>query len=100
MADVSLICAHYWDFCAVQFTSVERALEYTRLPQEAERIVSDNRPPDSWPQYGAIRLENLTVRYRAGLDPVLKDVSVSISGGEKCGVVGRTGRQRNTFLNS
>ena len=40
-------------------------------------------PPDSWPDKGRIQLDNYSVRYREGLDLVLKDISADISGGER-----------------
>lgn len=80
------------------FTGVERAIEYTQLPQEGARVIAGRRPPEGWPAAGAIRLESVTVRYRAGLDPVLTDVTVAIAGGEKCGIVGRTGAGKSTLM--
>ncbi|CAI5519767.1 unnamed protein product [Closterium sp. Naga37s-1] len=123
----------------IMFTGVERALEYTHLPQEegpegrqwegeggrrgggkmgrkggskskskgglsmmdkeqreekGEQGRGEERDEGQvaaeWPSEGAVRVEGLTVRYRAALDPVLHDVSFQLHGGEKCGVVGRT----------
>ena len=47
---------------------------------------------------GSIEIINLTVKYRADLDPVLKRVSLSIPGGRKVGVCGRTGSGKSSLL--
>ena len=77
--------------------SVERVLEYARLPSEAPEIISKNRPPVSWPAKGALSFDNYSTRYRKGLDLVLKDVSLDIKAREKIGVVGRTGAGKSSL---
>lgn len=77
--------------------SVERVLEYARLPSEAPEVISKNRPPNSWPAKGAVSFNNFSTRYRPGLDLVLKNVSMSIKSHEKIGVVGRTGAGKSSL---
>lgn len=81
-----------------QFTGAERAMDYTKLPQEGERIIRGRRPPPQWPTTGTLTLDHLTIRYRPGLDPVLSDLSLTIQGGEKVGIVGRTGAGKSTLM--
>lgn len=47
--------------------------------------------PDNWPWSGQIIMENVQLRYRTDLPLVLHGVTADIKGGEKIGVVGRTG---------
>lgn len=54
--------------------------------------------PTSWPASGDIRITNLWMRYRAGLAPVLRGLSVQIPSGARVGVVGRTGAGKSSFL--
>ncbi|CEM33729.1 unnamed protein product [Vitrella brassicaformis CCMP3155] len=78
---------------------VERVQEYaTTLPQEAALVVEGNRPPSDWPQKGRLSLKNLQVRYRPGLPLVLKGLTVTIEGGQKIGIVGRTGAGKSTLM--
>ncbi|CAM5999085.1 unnamed protein product, partial [Sphagnum balticum] len=51
----------------------------------------------TWPTSGNIDFRKYSTCYRAGLDPVLKNLSVTIKGGEKVGVVGRTGAGKSSM---
>ena len=77
--------------------SVERALEYARLPSEGPEIIPNKRPPISWPAKGAVSFTNFSTRYRPELDPVLRDVNLIIKPHEKIGVVGRTGAGKSSL---
>ncbi|TKA74270.1 hypothetical protein B0A55_06197 [Friedmanniomyces simplex] len=77
--------------------SVERVLEYARLPAEAPEIISKNRPPVSWPSKGAVSFNGYSTRYRPGLDLVLRNVNLNIKSHEKVGVVGRTGAGKSSL---
>ncbi|KAL3423537.1 ABC metal ion transporter [Phlyctema vagabunda] len=77
--------------------SVERVLEYARLPSEAPEVIHRNRPPISWPASGAVQFNNFSTRYRPGLDLVLKGIDLDIKPHEKIGVVGRTGAGKSSL---
>ncbi|EAA28910.1 hypothetical protein GE21DRAFT_4891 [Neurospora crassa] len=77
--------------------SVERVLEYARIPSEAPEIIHRNRPPASWPARGEVEFNNYSARYREGLDLVLKNIKLDIKSHEKIGVVGRTGAGKSSL---
>ncbi|XP_046682900.1 multidrug resistance-associated protein 1-like isoform X2 [Homalodisca vitripennis] len=76
--------------------SVERVKEYAELPQEAALVV-EPRPKPEWPDQGVVKFQNYKVRYREGLDLILKGVSFTVSGSEKIGIVGRTGAGKSSL---
>lgn len=80
--------------------SVERAGTYIELPSEGPSIIESNRPPPGWPSSGSIRFENVVLRYRPELPPVLHDLSFMISPSDKVGIVGRTGAGKSSMLNA
>jgi ABC-type multidrug transport system fused ATPase/permease subunit len=56
------------------------------------------QPSVDWPVHGQIEVCNLNYRYRSGLPLTLKDVSFEVDGGERIGVVGRTGAGKSTLM--
>ncbi|XP_054264333.1 ATP-binding cassette sub-family C member 3-like [Macrosteles quadrilineatus] len=76
--------------------SVERISEYSQIPQEAAWQLQF-RPPTEWPINGAINFQNYQVRYREGLELVLRGITLSVNGGEKVGIVGRTGAGKSSL---
>ncbi|KAH9856552.1 ABC protein [Lenzites betulinus] len=81
-------------------SSVERILEYSRddkIPQEAPHEVAE-KPAPEWPSKGAVEFKDVLMRYREGLPLVLKGLSMQVHGGEKIGVVGRTGAGKSSLM--
>ncbi|BFZ19876.1 hypothetical protein BsWGS_22915 [Bradybaena similaris] len=77
--------------------SAERILEYAEIPTEAPWEVPETEPPKSWPDEGRVAFDDLQFRYREGLELVLKGVTCDLKGGEKVGIVGRTGAGKSSL---
>lgn len=67
--------------------AIERIEEYTNREQEAPWKTKDVDP--TWPQNGIVEFKNFQVRYREGLDLVLKGIDFAVLAQEKVGIVGR-----------
>ncbi|KAH9503693.1 Multidrug resistance-associated protein 1, partial [Bulinus truncatus] len=80
-----------------QVVSVERIVEYSELKSEAAWDNFMNRCPAGWPINGHVLVENLQVRYREGLDLVLKGINFEVNPKEKVGIVGRTGAGKSSL---
>ncbi|KAF5810680.1 putative ABC-type xenobiotic transporter [Helianthus annuus] len=80
--------------------AVERVGTYIELPSEAPAIIENNRPPPGWPSSGSIKFENVALRYRPELPPVLHGLSFFIPPSDKVGIVGRTGAGKSSMLNA
>ncbi|PNJ01932.1 ABCC1 isoform 2, partial [Pongo abelii] len=77
--------------------AVERLKEYSETEKEAPWQIQETAPPSSWPQVGRVEFRNYCLRYREDLDFVLKHINVTINGGEKVGIVGRTGAGKSSL---
>ncbi|NWZ41535.1 MRP3 protein, partial [Brachypodius atriceps] len=77
--------------------AVERIKEYSETETEAPWTIEGKRPPENWPCKGELEFVNYSVRYRKGLDLVLKGLNLQVYGGEKIGIVGRTGAGKSSM---
>ncbi|GLT67384.1 hypothetical protein SLA2020_396980 [Shorea laevis] len=87
-------------FAENSLNAVERIGTYIELPSEAPLIIESNHPPPGWPSSGSIRFEDVVMRYRPELPPVLHGISFKISPSDKVGIVGRTGAGKSSLLNT
>ncbi|KAG5515915.1 hypothetical protein RHGRI_036827 [Rhododendron griersonianum] len=80
--------------------AVERIGTYIDLPSEGPSVIESNRPPPGWPSSGSIKFEDVVLRYRPELPPVLHGLSFTIAPSDKVGIVGRTGAGKSSMLNA
>ncbi|KHG28682.1 ABC transporter C family member 4 [Gossypium arboreum] len=81
-----------------RMVSVERIKQFSSIQPEAAWHNKNHLPPPNWPAHGNVELKDLQVRYRPSTPLVLKGITLSINGGEKIGVVGRTGSGKSTLI--
>ena len=84
---------------SITMNSVERILHYVNDddPEEPEgkKLVE---PPSGWPNAGQIKFDRLSMRYREGLDLVLRGLTFTVEGGQRVGICGRTGAGKSSLL--
>jgi len=96
-------------------TSLERVLEYYKLPQEPnwhEEVDKDLCPQLSkrgkrctvpkesmkmWPSKGEIEFQEASLVYRPGLPPAIDRLSVRFEGGSRIAIIGRTGAGKSSL---
>lgn len=78
--------------------SVERLDQYMHVPSEAPEVIESNRPPAKWPTVGRVEIQDLKIKYRANAPLVLRGISCTFEGGDKIGIVGRTGSGKTTLI--
>ncbi|KAL2926243.1 ABC transporter C family member 3 [Bienertia sinuspersici] len=89
-----------WNLCNMEnkIISVERIFQYTSIPSEPPLIIEDNRPNPSWPSHGEVNVQDLQIRYAPHMPLVLRGITCTFQGGEKTGIVGRTGSGKSTLI--
>lgn len=77
--------------------STERLLHFAEEiePQDYEK---GKQPPPEWPQLGAIKFNNVQMRYANDLPLVLKGLTLDIKPGMRVGIVGRTGAGKSSIM--
>uniref|UniRef100_A0A3Q3FJ42 Multidrug resistance-associated protein 1 n=1 Tax=Labrus bergylta TaxID=56723 RepID=A0A3Q3FJ42_9LABR len=65
---------------------------------QAEWKLDSSSLPAGWPTEGHIQIRGFSLRYRPDLEPAIRNISIDIQGGEKVGIVGRTGAGKSSLM--
>ncbi|MCJ1406702.1 hypothetical protein MMC19_000769 [Ptychographa xylographoides] len=93
-------------FTVRQLAEVENAMNATErihyygteLDEEAPLHLTE--VPASWPQKGEIVFNHVQMRYRENLPLVLQGLDMKVAGGERIGIVGRTGAGKSSIMST
>ncbi|XP_022080967.1 ATP-binding cassette sub-family C member 9-like isoform X2 [Acanthaster planci] len=77
-----------------QMNAIERMKYYSEIPTENYK---GKLPKPEWPDWGAVSVNNISVRYAEKLEPVLQNISLDIQPGQKIGICGRTGSGKSSL---
>uniref|UniRef100_H3HD40 Uncharacterized protein n=1 Tax=Phytophthora ramorum TaxID=164328 RepID=H3HD40_PHYRM len=79
--------------------SPERMQEYIDIEQEAPGRVKMMDPSAQldWPSIGSIAFDKVSFRYKQNGELVLRNLSFTVNGGQKIGIVGRTGAGKSSL---
>ncbi|KAJ2762874.1 Multidrug resistance-associated protein 1 [Coemansia sp. BCRC 34490] len=64
---------------------------------DSDKDNTKEQPPASWPSSGKIEFRNFSMKYHEDLEYALKNISLTISPGNKVGIVGRTGAGKTSL---
>ncbi|CAJ1389613.1 unnamed protein product [Effrenium voratum] len=79
------------------FTSVERLQHFHGIEQEKQAEAEAEAGAD-WPFVGKLVFEEVQLRYRPHLPLVLRQISFNVLGGQRVGLIGRTGSGKSTMM--
>uniref|UniRef100_A0A2K5U4F4 Cystic fibrosis transmembrane conductance regulator n=1 Tax=Macaca fascicularis TaxID=9541 RepID=A0A2K5U4F4_MACFA len=99
--------------------SVSRVFKFIDMPTEEGKPTRSTKPykngqlskvmvienshvkkDDIWPSGGQMTVKDLTAKYTEGGNPILENISFSISPGQRVGLLGRTGSGKSTLLSA
>ncbi|KAJ5287805.1 hypothetical protein N7478_003491 [Penicillium angulare] len=101
-----LAIAQMLQFTVRQLAEVENNMNATERVNYYGTELEEEAPltlgvvPESWPEKGHIEFKDTKMRYRAELPLVLKGLSMDIRGGERIGIVGRTGAGKSSIMSA
>lgn len=67
-------------------------------PDEKAGSIPSKVAHTDWITAGSIMFQNVVLRYKPELPPALNSISFKVQGGQKVGIVGRTGCGKSTVL--
>lgn len=79
-------------------TSVERITEYINLKSEETSQQQCNELPEQWPKNGLIEFKDVSLKYSASGNFMLKSLNITINSGEKVAIVGRTAAGKSSIV--
>jgi ATP-binding cassette, subfamily C (CFTR/MRP), member 1 len=108
-----------WTMLETSLGAITRIRDFAR-DTPSELLSDENKDPgEYWPDHGAVEFKDVSIRYRWGLSnlsnplflltqffhsetssTVLKDISFTITGGQKIGICGRSGSGKSTLVQS
>ncbi|KAK0189837.1 ABC protein [Armillaria mellea] len=80
--------------------AVERVISYSDgevVDQEAPYQMDTDKSTAQW-SHGSIQFRDVEMSYRPGMPRVLRGITLDIKGGEKIGIVGRTGAGKSSLI--
>ena len=93
-------------FTVRQLAEMENAMNATERIHYYGNHLDEEPPlhlaevPSSWPQQGEIVFHEVQMRYREGLPLVLQGLNMAVAGGERIGIVGRTGAGKSSIMSA
>lgn len=93
-------------FTVRQLAEMENAMNATERIHYYGNHLDEEPPlhlaevPSSWPQRGEIVFHEVQMRYREGLPLVLQGLNMAVAGGERIGIVGRTGAGKSSIMSA
>lgn len=89
-----------WVHVETALGAINRIRTYVTTTKLENTEHENEAAPENWPTAGAVVFSNVSASYGNSGEPVLKNINLSISPGEKVAVCGRTGSGKSSLISS
>jgi ABC-type multidrug transport system fused ATPase/permease subunit len=90
-----------WTNLETSLGAISRLISFSATTKSENTAEERNSVAESWPEYGSIEFKNVSASYSFSPlegDLVIKNLSLSISPGEKIGICGRSGSGKSSLI--
>ncbi|KAI1751604.1 P-loop containing nucleoside triphosphate hydrolase protein [Xylaria castorea] len=88
----------FWTLLETSLGAIARIKDFSDTTPREAITEESSEPPSPWPNHGAVTFESVSARYEEHGPLILKDLSFSLKGGQKIGIVGRTGSGKSSTV--
>jgi ATP-binding cassette, subfamily C (CFTR/MRP), member 1 len=88
----------FWTLLETSLGAVSRVKEFTENTESENLTGEDRIPPPEWPLRGDLEITGMSAAYSSNTSPVLSNITLSITHGQKVAVCGRTGSGKSSLL--
>lgn len=88
----------FWTLLETSLGAVSRIKEFTENTKSENLAGEDRSPPPEWPLRGDLEIIGISAAYSSNTSPVLSNITLSITHGQKVAVCGRTGSGKSSLL--
>ncbi|KAI0508944.1 P-loop containing nucleoside triphosphate hydrolase protein [Xylaria bambusicola] len=88
----------FWTLLETSLGAIARIKDFSEHTPCESTAEESSQPPLDWPQHGALKFDSVSASYEDNSPRILKNVSFSIRGGQRVGIIGRTGSGKSSTV--
>ncbi|KAI0407428.1 P-loop containing nucleoside triphosphate hydrolase protein [Xylaria palmicola] len=88
----------FWTLLETSLGAISRIKDFSDTTPRETTAEELSEPPPYWPSRGALAFDSVSAGYEIGGPLILKNLSFSLQGGQKIGIVGRTGSGKSSTV--
>lgn len=88
----------FWTLLETSLGAVSRIKGFTENTKSENLAGEDRTPPPEWPLRGDLEINGISAAYDSHTRPVLSNITLSITHGQKVAICGRTGSGKSSLL--
>ncbi|GAW18308.1 hypothetical protein ANO14919_077830 [Xylariales sp. No.14919] len=88
----------FWTLLETSLGAIARIKDFSETTPAEASTEESTEPPPNWPNQGALTFESVSASYENDGPLILKDVSFCLKGGQKVGIIGRTGSGKSSTV--